>query len=456
MTDYQVTNPATGEKSPLYPLISETALDSVAEGANRAYRTWGRTSTVQERAQLLSRIAELHRDRREELASLIVAEIGKPLTQALGEVDFSADIYDYYAANAEEFLRDEPIKLLTGEGSALLRKGPVGVLLGIMPWNYPYYQVARFAAPNLLLGNTIILKHAPQCPASSAAVQDIVACAGAPAGVYTNVYASNEQIADLIADPRVQGVSLTGSERAGAAVAEIAGRHLKKVVLELGGSDPFILLSTADLDSVVEEAVQGRLENNGQACNAAKRFIIIDDLFEAFTERFTRAMNLIKPADPTLARTLLGPLSSTAAAERLESQLNVAVANGATVIAGGDRDGSFFPATVLAGLDDQNPAYQEEFFGPVASIRKVSSEEEATALANDSVFGLGSYVFSTDPEQALRVADKLEAGMVFINGVGAESPELPFGGVKNSGYGRELGRQGLNEFANQKLIRIIK
>lgn len=456
MTDYQVTNPATGEKSPQYPLISETGLDSVAGGADRAYRTWGRTSTVQERAQLLSRIAELHRGGREELASLIVAEIGKPLTQALGEVDFSADIYDYYAANAEEFLRDEPIKLLAGVGSALLRKGPVGVLLGIMPWNYPYYQVARFAAPNLLLGNTIILKHAPQCPASSAAVQDIVASAGAPAGVYTNVYASNEQIADLIADPRVQGVSLTGSERAGAAVAEIAGRHLKKVVLELGGSDPFILLCTADLDGVVEEAVQGRLENNGQACNAAKRFLIIDDLFEAFTERFTRAMNLIKPADPTLARTFLGPLSSTGAAERLESQLNVAVAHGATVIAGGDRDGSFFPATVLTGLDDQNPAYQEEFFGPVASIRKVSSEEEAIALANDSVFGLGSYVFSTDPEQALRVADKLEAGMVFINGVGAESPELPFGGVKNSGYGRELGRQGLNEFANQKLIRIIK
>jgi succinate-semialdehyde dehydrogenase/glutarate-semialdehyde dehydrogenase len=456
MIDYQVVNPATGEQSPLYPLIGDGALDAVTGAADRAYRTWGRTSSIQERSHLLASIAGLHRSRREELANIIVTEIGKPLSQALGEVDFAADIFDYYAANAQEFLRDEPIKLLTGEGSALLRKGPVGVLLGIMPWNYPYYQVARFAAPNLLLGNTIILKHAPQCPESSAAVQDLVASAGAPAGVYTNVYASNEQIADLIADPRVQGVSLTGSERAGAAVAETAGRHLKKVVLELGGSDPFILLSTDDLDGVVEAAVQGRLENNGQACNAAKRFLIIDELFEAFTERFTRAMNLIRPADPTLARTFLGPLSSTAAAERLESQLDVAVAHGASVVAGGKRDGSFFPATVLTGLDAGNPAYQEEFFGPVASIRKVASEEEAIALANDSVFGLGSYVFSTDPEQALRVADGLEAGMVFINGVGAESPELPFGGVKKSGYGRELGRRGLNEFVNQKLIRIIK
>lgn len=450
-----MVNPATGERGALYPLIGTDALASVITDADRALRTWGRMSAVTERTDILRRIADLHREHRSELAAIAVREIGKPVSQALGEVDFTADIYNYYANHGEEFLQDEPIEI-SGTGSALIRKCPTGVILGIMPWNYPYYQVARFAAPNLLLGNTLILKHAPQCPTSSAAIERLLRDAGLPKHAYTNVYASNEQIADLIADPRVQGVSLTGSEGAGKAVAEVAGRHLKKVVLELGGSDPFILLSTRDLDAVVRCAVSARLDNNGQACNAAKRFLVSDDLYEDFKDRFAEALSRVIPGDPASPETLLGPVSSTGAADKLQSQIDLAVRSGVSIVAGHPRSGTYFPGTLLAGLDSSNPAYYEEFFGPVASITRVSSEEEAIAIANDSPFGLGSYVFTTDAEQAMRVADQLEVGMVFINGVGAESPELPFGGVKKSGFGRELGRFGVEEFANRKLIRTVE
>jgi succinate-semialdehyde dehydrogenase/glutarate-semialdehyde dehydrogenase len=362
-------------------------------------------------------------------------------------VDFSAAIYDYYADHAEKFLADEPIDLLDGGGSAVIKRGPVGVLLGIMPWNYPYYQVARFAGPNMVLGNTIVLKHAPQCPESAEAIQQIFDDAGFPKGAYVNVYATNEQIADAIADPRVQGVSLTGSERAGAAVAEIAGRNLKKVVLELGGSDPFIVLGTDDLDATVDAAVAGRFENTGQACNAAKRFIVVADLYDDFVDRFTK--KVMEVADG------LAPLSSAAAAERLSEQVDRAVADGAQLVSAGKRNGAFFPPAVLTGVTPASPSYREELFGPVATVYKVESEDEAVQVANDTPFGLGSYVFTTDPEQAKRVADKIDAGMVFINAVGAEGVELPFGGVKRSGFGRELGRFGIDEFVNKKLIRTV-
>ncbi|RAX14912.1 aldehyde dehydrogenase family protein [Pseudarthrobacter sp. AG30] len=455
MSEYQVINPATGQRGRKYPLITSETLEKVISAADAAYRSCGRASTVAERSGLLKRVGDLHRERRSHLAELAVEEVGKTRSQALGEVDFTADIYDYYAAHGDKFLQDEPIELISGTGSALVRRSPIGVLLGIMPWNYPYYQVARFAAPNLLLGNTVVLKHAPQCPTSSAAIEDLFLEAGLPEGGYTNIYASNDQIAEIIADPRIQGVSLTGSERAGASVAELAGRHLKKVVLELGGSDPFILLSTEDLDAVVECAVTARLDNNGQACNAAKRFLVAEDLYEPFKTRFAEALCRVSPGDPSLPGTFLGPVSSTAAADRLQEQLDLAVNSGATVLTGGTRSGTYFPGTILDGLDPKNPAYYEEFFGPIASIQKFSSEDEAVRAANDSAFGLGSYVFTTDSEQALRVADRLEVGMVFINGVGAESAELPFGGVKRSGFGRELGRYGVDEFANRKLIRTI-
>jgi succinate-semialdehyde dehydrogenase/glutarate-semialdehyde dehydrogenase len=325
-----------------------------------------------------------------------------------------------------------------------------------MPWNFPYYQVARFAGPNLCVGNPILLKPAHQCPESAAAIQKMHDDAGFPKGAYQTLLASNDQIEKAIEDPRVRGVSLTGSERAGAAVAEIAGRNLKKVVLELGGSDPFILLGTDNMDEAVEAAVAGRLDNTGQSCNAAKRFIVADELYDDFLEKFSAAMSEAKPADPTADDAAMGPLSSADAAETLQDQLDRAVAQGADVVVGGERDGAFFPSTVLTGITPDNDAYREEFFGPVASVYRVGSEQEAIELANDTPFGLGSYVFTNDPEQAERVADGLDTGMVYVNGVGLDGAELPFGGVKNSGFGRELGTLGIEEFVNKKLIRVVK
>lgn len=446
MSLYAVVDPTTGDVVREYPTATDEQIEHAIAAAAKAHREWSKNSTLAQRAALIKKVAALHTERREKLAEIINREMGKPLEQALGEVDFSAAIYEYYADNAEKFLADEPIELLDGEGSALIRRSSVGVLLGIMPWNYPYYQVARFAGPNLTLGNTIVLKHAPQCPESAAAIQQIYDDAGYPEGAYVNVYATNEQIAKAIADPRVQGVSLTGSERAGAAVAEIAGRNLKKVVLELGGSDPFIVLSTDDLDETVEAAVAGRFENTGQACNAAKRFIVAADIYDEFLDKFIKKVR--ETADG------LAPLSSVGAAERLAEQVDRAVADGATLISEGERKGAFFPPGVLTGVSPDSDSYREELFGPVATVYKAGSEDEAVALANDTPFGLGSYVFTTDPEQAKRVADKIDAGMVYVNLVGADGVELPFGGVKRSGFGRELGRFGIDEFVNKKLIRI--
>jgi succinate-semialdehyde dehydrogenase/glutarate-semialdehyde dehydrogenase len=454
MSDYAVVNPATGETVKTYPTISDSDLDAAIAAAHDAHNGWSRGSSVEERAALIRRVGELHTERRDDLAAIIVREMGKPIEQALAEVDFSADIYGYYADNAADLMKDEPITLLAGEGSALIRRSSLGVLLGIMPWNFPYYQVARFAGPNLIIGNTILLKHAPQCPESAAAIERIYHDAGFPAGAYVNIYATNDQIASVIADPRVRGVSLTGSERAGAAVAEIAGRNLKKVVLELGGSDPFILLSTDNLDAAVEAAVAARLDNSGQSCNAAKRFIVIDELYQDFLDKFTAAITAVTPSDPTSPDSGLGPLSSATATARLQDQLDRAVAGGARLVAGGDRDGNFFSSTVLTDVSPDNDAYHEEFFGPVATVYRAGSEDEAIVLANDTPFGLGSYVYTTDNEQAMRVADKIDAGMVWINIVGGDGAELPFGGVKRSGFGREMGRFGADEFVNKKMIRV--
>jgi len=452
MSDYAVVNPATGQTLATYDTFTDARVHDAIASADAAYRGWGRTTPVAERAALIRRAAQLYRDRREELAETIVREMGKPLAAALGEVDFAADITEFYADNAESIMADEPIDIL-GEGTAVIRRAPLGVLLGIMPWNFPYYQVARFAAPNLLVGNTILLKHAGQCPESAAAIEQLHLDAGFPAGAYVNLYISNEQAADVIGDPRVQGVSLTGSERAGAAVAEVAGRNLKKVVLELGGSDPFLLLSTHDLDATVAAAVEARLDNTGQSCNAAKRFIVADDLYDAFLEKFVAAIGGATVGDPLEEGTDLGPLSSLAAAERLQEQVDRAVAQGATLLAGGTRDGAFFAGTVLTGVTPEMDAYREEFFGPVGVVYRAADEDDAVAIANDTPFGLGSYVFTTDQDQAARVADRIDAGMVYVNLVLADSPELPFGGVKRSGTGREMGLLAADEFVNKKLIR---
>jgi succinate-semialdehyde dehydrogenase/glutarate-semialdehyde dehydrogenase len=451
MSEYAVVNPATGETLATYPSHTDAEVEERISKADAAYRVW-RNTPVSERAAALRRVAELHRERKDELAAIIVREMGKPLSHAEGEVDFAADITEFYADQAERITADQPVDIL-GEGTAVVRKAPLGALLGIMPWNFPYYQVARFAAPNLALGNTILLKHAPQCPESAAAIEQMYRDAGLVEGAYLDLRISNEQSARVIADPRVQGVSVTGSERAGAAVAEVAGRNLKKVALELGGSDPFIVLSTPDLDATVEAAVEARLDNNGQSCNAPKRFIVADELYDAFLEKFTAAMTSQKMGDPFADDTTLGPLSSLAAAERLQEQIDAAVAQGATLVAGGTRDGAYVSPTVLTDVTPEMDVYRQELFGPAAVVYRVAGEEEAVHLANDTTFGLGSYVYTTDPEQAERVADGIDAGMVYINCVLADSPELPFGGVKRSGTSREMGLLGADEFVNKKLVR---
>jgi succinate-semialdehyde dehydrogenase/glutarate-semialdehyde dehydrogenase len=452
-SDYAVVNPATGETIKEYPTITDDELRAAIGRADDAYRSWSGSSTVAARAALIRKVGDLHKERSQELAEIIVREMGKPIEQAVMEVDFAGDIYHFYADNAAELMADEPIKLLGGEGTAIVRRSAYGVLLGIMPWNFPYYQVARFAGPNLVIGNPILLKHAPQCPESAAAMQKVFDDAGFPAGCYENIYATNDQIEWVLADPRVHGASVTGSERAGAAVAEIAGRNLKKVVLEMGGSDPFILLGTDDVGTAAEQAAEARLDNTGQSCNAAKRFIVVDDLYDDFLAKFKEQLEGAKPGDPTAEDTAVGPLSSKTAADRLEDQVKRAIENGAEVVVGGKRDGNFFEPTILTGIEPGDEASQEEFFGPVAQVYKVGSEEEAVELANDTSFGLGSYLMTTDKEQADRVADQIEAGMVYVNLVGADSPELPFGGFKRSGFGRELGRFGADEFVNKKLIR---
>ena len=451
MTDYAVVNPATGETVAGYDTATDEQIEQAIAAAALAAKVWGATAPA-DRAAVIRRIAELHRERKDELGAIIVREMGKPIAAAVGEVEFAADIIEYYADNIDVITADQPLDI-DGEGTAVVRRAPLGALLGIMPWNFPAYQVARFAAPNLAIGNTIILKHAPQCPESAAAIEAIYRDAGLPEGAYVNVYATNEQAAKIIADPRVHGVSVTGSERAGAAVAEVAGRNLKKVALELGGSDPFIVLSTDDLDSVVQLAVDARLDNNGQSCNGAKRFVIVDELYDEFTSKFVASLAAVSAEDPTQEDTVLGPLSSLAAAERLQEQIDTAIAQGATLLTGGTREGAFFAPTVLADVTPEMDVYGEELFGPAAVVYRVADEDAAVELANDTTFGLGSYVFTTDPEQADRVANRIEAGMVYVNIALADSPELPFGGVKRSGTSRELGLLAADEFVNKKLIR---
>src|SRR5579859_5763227 len=442
MSIYAVVDPATGETVKEYPTITDDELRDAIARADRAHREWSKAATVAERASLVRRVGELHTERRKELAEIIAAEMGKPIGQARGEIAFSASIYEFYADNAEALMADEPVELMGGEGSAVVRRSSLGVLLGIMPWNFPYYQVARFAGPNLIIGNTILLKHAPQCPQSAEAMQQMYLDVGFPDGAYVNVYATNEQIEWVIADPRVRGVSVTGSERAGAAVAEIAGRNLKKVVLELGGSDPFIVLGTDDLDATVKAAVVGRMGNAGQACTAAKRMIVVGDLYQEFTDQFTAAMAALRPGDPTDPASDLGPMSSEAAAERLMDQIQDAVDKGATLRTGGrrlDRPGAFVEPTVLTGVTPQMRAYHEELFGPAAVIYQVADAGEAVELANSSSFGLGGAVYSADPERAQEVAALLDTGMVWINNPTGSMADLPFGGTKRSGVGRELG-----------------
>jgi len=450
---YQVVNPATGKVESEYPTATDAEVSDVLARAERGYTSWRRTS-LEERADILRRVSRLYRDRADELAAIITREMGKVTKAALGELRFTAAIYQYYADNGAELLKDEPLASNL-PGTAWVRKYAIGALLGIMPWNYPYYQVARFAAPNLMIGNTIVLKHAPQCPESALAMEQIFGDAGLPTDAYINIFASNEQVADMIADPRIVGVSVTGSERAGSAVAAVAGQNLKKVVLELGGSDPFIVLDGADLPKVAKTAAAARMENGGQACNASKRMIVTDAVYDDFLREFTTAMSGYVTGDPTDPATSYGPLSSEQAARNLMAQIDDAVGKGATVHLGGHRldgPGAFVEATVLSDVTPDMRAYTEELFGPAAVVYKVADADEAVELANSSAFGLGGAVFSSDEKLAEDVADRLDVGMAWVNTAELGGPELPFGGTKRSGVGRELGPLGIDEFVNKKLI----
>jgi len=441
---YQVTDPSTGAVMETFEYATDIELENMLATSATAYARW-KDVPIAERSEVVKRIGALFAERAEELARIATQEMGKPASEGVEEAQFCQAIFEYFATEGPTLAADQPIKTFSG-ARAVVQKLPVGPLLGIMPWNFPYYQIARFAAPNLMLGNTIVLKHAESVPRSALAVEKIMIDAGVPTGVYQNVFASHSHIERIISDSRIQGVSLTGSERAGAIVAALAGKNLKKCVLELGGSDPMLVLDTDDLDEIAGKAWDFRMYNTGQACNSNKRMIVMDDLFDDFVAKLTQK---------ALAIDTFSPMSSRAAAESLAAQVNDAVSKGATLHAGGvlgDGPAAFYSPAVLSGVTKDMRAYGEELFGPVAVVYKVGSDEEALALANDTQYGLGGSVFSTDAARAEEVANRLEVGMSNVNSTAAEGAEIPFGGVKRSGFGRELGPLGMDEFVNKRLF----
>ncbi|KAF1856389.1 hypothetical protein Lal_00000005 [Lupinus albus] len=433
--------------------MTPEAVDAAITQAEDTFKTW-RTQPFSRRSELLHRVAELMREGSDKLSKLITLEMGKLYAQSLGEIALSADIIDYYATNAEQFLADEHLKPEFGE--AYIKKSPIGVLLGVEPWNFPFYQVARFAAPNIMIGNVVLVKHASNVPQCAQAIEDIFIAAGAPKGLYTNLFISGSNVSNYIADERIKGVSLTGSELAGASLAAAAGKALKKSVLELGGSDAFIVLEDADIDQAVAWGVIGRMNNTGQCCVAAKRFIVVEAVADEFLTKFKAKLTGLKVGDPMDSTTELGPLSSEGAAVQLADQVQRSVDAGAKVILGGkrvDRPGAFMEATILTDIEPGMAAYHEELFGPVASFYRVKDEAHAIRLANDSPFGLGGTVFTANKERGENVAAMIDTGMVFINHPTWTQSDLPFGGTKRSGYGRELSALGVEEFVNKKLIR---
>ncbi|MRJ75506.1 aldehyde dehydrogenase family protein [Aeromicrobium sp. SMF47] len=443
---YQVTDPSTGEVVESFDPATDADIEAALAASAAAYASW-KDVPIADRAVVVKRVAALFAERADELAAIAQTEMGKPAGEGVEEAEFCQAIFDYFADEGPTLAADQPIKPISG-GRAVVQKLPIGPLLGIMPWNFPFYQIARFAAPNLMLGNTIVLKHAESVPRSALAVEQIMKDAGVPEGAYVNVFATHDQIETIIADPRIAGVSLTGSERAGAIVAALAGKNLKKCVLELGGSDPMVVLDTDDLDAVAGDAWDFRMYNTGQACNSNKRMIVMDDLFDDFVGRLTEKARSLES---------FSPLSSRKAAETLAEQVQDAVDKGATLHAGGtlsDGPDAHYAPAVLTGVTPDMRAYSEELFGPVAVVYKVGSDEEALALANDTTYGLGGSVFSADPARAERLAQRLEVGMANVNSTAGEGAEIPFGGVKRSGFGRELGPLGMDEFVNKRMFYI--
>ncbi len=450
---YQVVNPATGDVGQSFDFATDAEVQAALAASDEAFRSW-RDLPIAERARVVARVGELFKENSARLGAIATEEMGKPLPEAEGEADFCGDIFNYFATEGPGLAADQEIKTFA-DGKAYVQKLPIGPLLGIMPWNYPFYQIARFAAPNLVLGNTIILKHAESVPKSALAVQELMDEAGIPEGVYLNIFASYGQIEEIIGDRRIVGVSLTGSERAGSVVASIAGRNLKKCVLELGGSDAYVVLDTGDVKASADLAWDTRIGNTGQACNSNKRMIVTSDIFDGFVDRLVERAKDLKAGDPAeAAEGTFAPLSSRKAAEALNEQVQDAVSKGATLHAGGvlgDGPAAYYSPAVLTGITPEMRAYREELFGPVAVVYSVGSDEEALTLANDSDYGLGGAVFSTDTQRAEKIAQRLESGMSNVNAPANENAEVPFGGVKRSGFGRELGPLGMDEFVNKRL-----
>jgi succinate-semialdehyde dehydrogenase / glutarate-semialdehyde dehydrogenase len=451
---YRSINPFDGKTLKTFETHTDTQLETALVLAAACFDTW-RRKPFSERAAVLTKAATIMRTRVDEFARPVTLEMGKLIEESRGEVKLSADIIDYYAQNGERFLKPE--QLTPNSGEASIESSPIGVLFGVEPWNFPYYQLARFAAPNLMAGNVIMVKHAECVPQCAIAFETLWREAGAPAGAYTNLLISHDQVSRVIGDPRIKGVALTGGTEAGKIVAAKAGQSMKKSTMELGGNDAFIVLDDADLEKTVKWAVWAKMNNTGQCCVAGKRFIVVESLASRFLEQFQKALSELKPGDPMDEATTLAPMSTESALVNLLDQVSRAVAKGATVVMGGqriDRPGAFMQPTILTDIKPDNPAFREEFFGPVALFFRVKDENEAVALANDSEFGLGGSVFTKDVARGKRVASRIDTGMMFVNQPTWTAPELPFGGIKNSGYGRELSGMGIQEFVNKKLVRV--
>lgn len=451
---YQSINPYNGKILKTFEEFTDQQLDTALQTAAKCFETW-RHTTFAERARIVTKVAALMNAKVDELARLVTLEMGKRIDEARGEVEFSARILAYYAQNAERFLA--PVKLHPAVGEAHMESSPIGVIFCVEPWNFPYYQLARVAGPHLMAGNVLMVKHASNVPQSAIAFEKLWIEAGAPVGLYTNLLISHDLANRVVDDPRIKGVALTGSAAAGRSIASRAGQNLKPSSLELGGSDALIVLEDADLEHTLKWAVWGRMYNDGQTCVAAKRFIVVEELADTFLKKFQAALAALEPGDPMDEKTTLGPLSTESALVDLLKLVDGAVSNGATLVMGGkriDRPGSFMEPTILTDIAPQNPAFRQEFFGPVALFFRVKDEDEAVALANDSDFGLGGSVFTRDVARGERVASRIETGMMFVNNIDWSDADLPFGGIKNSGYGRELGDSGIQQFVNKKLIRV--
>jgi succinate-semialdehyde dehydrogenase/glutarate-semialdehyde dehydrogenase len=455
MNIYRTINPATGATEKSFETHSDAEMFAKLDKAHALWKDSWHLLSFADRRAIVQRAADILRRDTDKHARLISTEMGKVFPEAVWEIGISADILSYYADNAERFLAPRDLEVASGKATVLSQ--PLGVIYCVEPWNFPYYQLARVAAPNLMAGNVVLVKHAPGVPQCALAFEALFHEAGAPEGAYTNLFISNDQSEQLIGRREIRGVALTGSERAGSAVASQAGRALKKSTMELGGSDPFIVLDDARLDDVIPTAVAGRMMNNGQVCTSAKRMIVHHSLVEEFTARLTDAIREFRYGDPLEQGVTHGPMSSEDAMKRAIAQVEKAVEHGATLVTGGkrlDRDGFFMGAGILTDVARDNPVFYEEIFGPVATIYPVGSDDEAVALANDSPYGLGGSVHTSDVERGRKIAERIQTGMVFINGVTDTAPDLPFGGIGNSGYGRELSEFGIEEFVNRKLIHV--